>query len=322
MSALLSELDWIPADRHVKSVAIAGAGNMNLVERVTLDNEASLILKRAHGWVEKYPQIPAPVERAGVEAAFYGIVAGTYAGHAMPKHLGYNAAHAANMFEDMGNAADGMAAYTGQEIDGDVIDSVADWMAALHALQRPNDTRLTNLAMRELNAVHIFDFPLDLENGFDLDAITPGLQAAGDRLKNDAAFIAAVHAVGALYLGETRDERLSGVLLHGDLYPGSWLTTPHGVFIIDPEFCWIGPREWDVGVLLAHLWLSGQPAALRERLFSRYAHPLDRDLVNRIAGIEMMRRLIGVAQLPLTIDLAAKEALLDAARRLVLGTAA
>ena len=91
--------------------------------------------------------------------------------------------------------------------------------------------------------------------------------------------------------------------------------------MIDPEFCWIGPREWDIGVLLAHLRLSGQPAALSERLLARYSHPVDRALANCIAGIEIMRRLIGVAQLPLMIDLAAKVALLETARNLVLGTA-
>ena len=314
---MLHALGWLPAGANVVEVAIAGAGNMNLVERVTLDDGATLIFKRARGWVEKYPQIPAPIERAGVEAAFYQAVAGTAAGDAMPKHLGYDQAHSANLFEDLGEAADGMTAYAGAVIGDAEIDSVADWIAALHGLPMPDDARLTNRAMRELNAVHIFDFPLDPKSGFDLDAITPGLQEAGDNLKNDTAFVAAVRAFGQRYLGDA-----PGVLLHGDLYPGSWLKTPRGLFVIDPEFCWIGPREWDIGVLLAHLRLSGQPAALSERLFARYSHPVDRALANRIAGIEIMRRLIGVAQLPLMIDLAAKVALLEAARNLVLGTAA
>jgi 5-methylthioribose kinase len=313
---LLHALGWLPASVKVLRSAIAGAGNMNLVERVTLDDGTSLIFKRARGWVEKYPQIPAPIERAGVEAAFYEAVAGTAAGNAMPRHLGYDAAHAANLFEDLGEAADGTGAYTGAMISGDDLDGVADWMAALHKLPLPADPRLINGAMRELNALHIFDFPLDPQNGFDLDAITVGLQAQADLLKNDDAFVAAVGAVGQQYRGDA-----PGVLLHGDLYPGSWLTTPAGLFVIDPEFCWIGPREWDVGVLLAHLRLSQQPASLNERLLARYGHPVDRALVNRIAGIEIMRRLIGVAQLPLTIDLAAKAALLVEARDLVLGTA-
>jgi 5-methylthioribose kinase len=40
-------------------------------------------------------------------------------------------------------------------------------------------------------------------------------------------------------------------------------------------------------------------------------------LVRHYAGVELMRRLIGVAQLPLPVDLAAKRALIDVSRTLV-----
>lgn len=310
---LLVRLGWCPEGRRVAAVAVAGAGNMNLVERLTLDDGTTLILKRARGWVEKYPQIPAPIGRAGVEAAFYAAVAGSAAGAAMPAHLGFDDGAAANLFADLGAGADGMAAYGGATITADDLDAVADWTRDLHALAVPIDERLRNLAMRELNALHIFDFPLDPNSGFDLDAITPGLQSHADQLKQDVLFVEAVQAVKTLYLHSA-----SGVLLHGDLYPGSWLTTPQGLFIIDPEFCWIGPREWDLGVLIAHLRLSAQPENAPARLIARYADPVDKALVDRIAGIEIMRRLIGVAQLPLTIDLAAKVRLLEEAHSLVM----
>ena len=314
---VLAQLGWMPPGTRVTHCAAAGDGNMNLVERVRFDDGTTLILKRARGWVEKFPDIAAPVERAGVEAAFYTALAGSAAGDAMPRHLGFDVNSAANLFEDLGEGADGMSAYAGAIIMERDIDAVADWMAALHALPVPADRCLANPAMRALNAVHIFDFPLDRANGFDVDAITPGLQRAADALKNDQRFVAAVKSVRERYLGDG-----AGVLLHGDLYPGSWLTTARGLFVIDPEFCWIGPREWDVGVLLAHMQLSNQPAALSARFKARYRYPIDQALTNRIAGIEIMRRLIGVAQLPLAIDLAAKKALLSAARALVLGQTA
>jgi 5-methylthioribose kinase len=311
---VLTGLGWAPNGRYVTSVAVAGAGNMNLVERVTFDDGTSVILKRAHGWVEKYPEIPAPIGRAGVEAAFYAAVAGSAAGLAMPAHLGFDEGTAANLFADLGAGVDGMAACTGAAIAGADLDAVADWMRALHSLPVPTNARLANPAMRELNALHIFDFPLDPNNGFDVDAITAGLQSQADLLKQNTVFIQLVQQVKDIYLGD-----FSGVLLHGDLYPGSWLTTPQGLFVIDPEFCWIGPREWDLGVLIAHLKLSNQGEDAINRLIRRYDHPVDMGLTHRIAGIEIMRRLIGVAQLPLTIDLAAKTALLNEARTLVIG---
>lgn len=313
---VMALLGWLPADRRVVSVALAGAGNMNLVERVTLDNDTTVILKRARAWVEKYPDIPAPIERAEVEAAFYTAVADSAAGRAMPTHLGFSKAAAANLIADLGEGTDGMSAYSGKSISDDALDAIADWMLALHGLEGPYDDILTNMAMRTLNAFHIFDYPLDPKNGLDLDAITPGLQHLADELKRDDGFVAAVKAVGLRYLGSE-----TGVLLHGDLYPGSWLMTEAGIFVIDPEFCWIGPREWDVGVLVAHLRLSGQPEGTAERFIKRYGALLDHKLLNQIVGIEIMRRLIGVAQLPLTIGLEAKAMLLAEARDLVLGTA-
>jgi 5-methylthioribose kinase len=79
-AALVTRLGWLPEERSVQSVTIAVEGNMNLVERVTLDTGTSLFLKRAHPWVQKYPDIPAPIARAGVEAPFYRAVAGHAAG--------------------------------------------------------------------------------------------------------------------------------------------------------------------------------------------------------------------------------------------------
>ncbi len=313
-ATVLEILGWLPEGQSVTAVEIAGAGNMNRVERLRLTDGGSLILKRAQPWVEKYPDIRAPVERAAVEAAFYTFLAGTEAAAAMPQHLGFDQPNAANLFEDLGEASDGMAAYQGTAISEVVLDAVIDWMAALHALPVPSDPLLSNAAMRALNAEHIFRFPLDATNGFDLDAITPGLATCATHLKRDAAYSAAVASARDIYLGNS-----GGVLLHGDLYPGSWLVTPGGIRIIDPEFCWVGPREWDVGILAAHLILSGQSPALRARLFDRYPGPIDRALANRFAGIEIMRRLIGVAQLPLAIGIGEKAALLNLSRTLVLG---
>ena len=99
-------------------------------------------------------------------------------------------------------------------------------------------------------------------------------------------------------------------LLHGDYFPGSWLRSAAGLRIIDPEFCFFGPPEFDAGVMLAHMLLAGQAR--------RVAFPgLDRALVDRFAGIEIMRRLIGVAQLPLAFGIERKRDLLNLSREMV-----
>ena len=66
--------------------------------------------------------------------------------------------------------------------------------------------------------------------------------------------------------------------------------------------------------------LAGRPAALVAEVFADYgrAASFDRELVLRFAGMEIMRRLLGVAQLPFAADLARKQALLAVSRELVL----
>jgi 5-methylthioribose kinase len=98
--------------------------------------------------------------------------------------------------------------------------------------------------------------------------------------------------------------------------------------VIDPEFSFRGHAEFDLGVLLAHLHLADQPKVLRDAALARY-RPAPGAIFSlarteQFAGVEIMRRLIGVAQLPLGTahDLARKTALLEESRRLVLGSAA
>ncbi|MEM6583852.1 MAG: phosphotransferase [Pseudomonadota bacterium] len=316
---LLKSKNWIPAGANIVSITIAGAGNMNLVERVRFDTGESRILKRARGWVEKYPDIPAPIERAGVEAAFYQSVKGSVAGAGMPTHLAYDEPESANLLQDLGEGTDGMFVYGEADLPISQLNAVADWVSSLHEIPVTDSMRNTfrNAAMRELNALHIFNFPLDAENGLELDQLTPGLQAAADELKRNEHFVGAVKEVEDWY--QRPSSRPGDVLLHGDLYPGSWLTNSDGLYVIDPEFCWIGPAEWDIGVLLAHLRLSDQPPDLSAAFLERYGRPVDEVLLKKITGIEMMRRIIGVAQLPLDIDLARKKSLLEEAYWLVTG---
>ena len=150
------------------------------------------------------------------------------------------------------------------------------------------------------------------ENGIDLEGITTGLSALHRLVTGDEARMARVRELGAAYL----DAR-TGVLLHGDFYPGSWLRHRDGPKVIDPEFAFVGPPEFDVGVLLAHLVLTGHPA----RVPAAYRPPtgFDRGTANGFAGVEILRRLLGVAQLPLEADIQTKGRWIDQAAQLLAG---
>ena len=198
----------------VESVTPAGQGNMNLVLRVT-GPSSTAILKQARPWVEKYPDIEAPAERAAVEAAFYRTIGqDPVAARAMPRLLGEAPESGAVVLEDLGRSEPLDTCYDGDPLDNETLAAVCRYAARLHTLE-PANPILRNHAMRALNHAHIFALPLHRESGPDLDAITPGLQEAADELRKDHAFTNAVTSLGGQYLDDGPN------LLHGDLHAGS-----------------------------------------------------------------------------------------------------
>lgn len=309
---------WIDSGDAVRDVAPAGAGNMNCTLRVTT-RARTFILKQSRPWVEKYPDIAAPLDRALQEGVFYEVVA-THPPVAsmMPRLLGVSRTSRILMLTDLGKASDYTGLYQGDGIEGDVIDALVGYLSELHATSVESDRvgEFVNRDMRRLNHHHIFELPLAPGGGgVDLDSLTPGLQTEAGRLRDDHQYVEAVRRLGARYLDDGR------ALLHGDFFPGSWVRSESGVYVIDPEFCFFGPPEFDIGVFLAHLSLARQPAQIRKRVSETYKadEPFDGDLAARFAGAEMMRRLLGVAQLPLSATLVEKQRWLARSRQLVCG---
>jgi len=296
-------------------VAAAGEGNMNCTLRV-ITPRRRLIVKQARPWVEKYDHIPAPWNRSLVEAAFYETVAAVPGvGDRMPGLVHADPDARVLVLEDLGDGGDFTSMYTGVRLSDGERDALVDYLVRLRRIDVPAHRRamLKNQDMRTLNHEHIFHFPLVESNGLALDGITPGLQSAADELKRDARFVARVGALGSRYLED------GDTLVHGDYFPGSWVRARGGVAVIDPEFCFLGCGEHDLGVMMAHLILAGEIAADVDALERAAANGrADQRLARQFAGVEIMRRLIGVAQLPLSVPLERKQELLGRARRLVL----
>jgi 5-methylthioribose kinase len=296
-------------------VTRAGDGNMNCTLRV-ITPRRRLIVKQARPWVEKYDHIAAPWDRSHVEAAFYESVVGVAGvGDRMPGLLYADADNRVLVLEDLGDGGDLTSIYGGAPLQDEDADALADYLVRLRRVAVPAHLRhlLRNREMRALNHEHIFQFPLTPDNDLALDAITPGLQAEADALKQDASFVARVTQLGARYLAD------GPALAHGDYFPGSWVRTSRGVAVIDPEFCFLGIAEVDLGVMLAHLMMSGVEAGRIDTVARAAADErIDRGLARQFAGVEIMRRLIGVAQLPLQASLERKRELLGQAREMVL----
>ncbi|MGF1483468.1 MAG: phosphotransferase [Opitutales bacterium] len=295
----------------------AGDGNMNCVVRVQT-TQRTRILKQARPWVEKYPHIAAPWDRILREAKFLHLAArDPELAAGLPALEFLDPPNRLAIFEDLGTEPTLTGLYDLEPLGGDEAAALGTWLRRLHTLDVQGES-FPNSDMRALNHEHIFEFPLRADNELDLEAITPGLEAAAREIQADAALCAEIRRLGReVYLADSGTS-----LLHGDFFPGSWLRSGGRIYIIDPEFGFIGRPEFDIGVALAHFTLARQPDSVMKGFISGYGADNDAELALQLAGIEMIRRLIGVAQLPLKADMPQKRAWLAQARQWILNPAA
>lgn len=316
VEALLHRLGWLDDDECITTCERAGEGNMNLTLRLKT-TQRTVVLKQARPWVEKYDHIAAPWDRIIFEYRFYRRareIEGV--SEYLPAVLGFDGPTRVMLLEFLPGARDFTDVYLGTAASAPTareIDRLATFARTLHdATQRQPDPAFANREMRALNHEHSYQLPLREDNGLDLDAFEPGLSTAARELQRDAHYVALTHETGERYLADGQ------CLLHGDYFPGSWLRTDSGPRIIDAEFCYYGDREFDIACAAAHMILAGQP-----QLAQRFIEAYGRDILNehwlsRYVAAEVMRRLIGVAQLPLTLPTGQRAALLLASRQAML----
>ncbi len=309
LTSYLQQQQWLGPHEAITRTEKPGEGNMNFVVRVQT-NQRSFILKQALPWVHRFPQVAAPVARGKMEAIFYQLIDDhaellTYT----PALIGFDAHHYVLALEDLGTGADFTHLYhSPEQITEEQLGQLVHFLSLLHRVRaEPGGSRsLQNPDMRKLNHEHIFRYPFEEDNGMDLDAVLPGLQAVSLSYQQNGALKKRIAALGEQYLmpGDT--------LVHGDCYPGSWLRTVRGVRVIDPEFGFFGRAEFDVGVMLAHALLTGGPVYTPERILELYKPTgnWDESLAYAFAGVEVLRRILGLAQLPLSITLDQRVALL------------
>lgn len=306
----LAARGWIPDDARVVAVERAGEGNMNLTLRVAWETadgrRTTAIFKHAPPYVHKYPDIAAPAQRVVVEADFYRLVAPhpVLCGR-MPRFYHIDEAAHAALMEDLGSDGDYTNLYEGTRLGDDELGLLLEWLGGLHGLEATLDEwpRLANRELRVMNHAQQFEVPLgsppDGADAPDAGAFCTGLARAAATVRRDPVVRRRMYELGTLYLAD------GDTLLHGDFHPGSWLRTPAGPRVIDPEFAFFGPPEYDLGVLAAHLHFA------RDGDRSLDAYParsrVDTALKTAFTGMELVRRLIGVAQLPMRATLSERE---------------
>ena len=307
----LDGLGWLNSPKErVLRIEKPGEGNMNVVLRITT-SERSFILKQSRPYVQKYPQIAAPLNRIQVEQEFYKNIKGDGINPHIPKILGFSTSENLLMLEDLGQCEDMTSLYKKRKIKDSKLEELVTILAIIHETKDPVDFP-ANLEMRQLNHQHIFILPFLKDNGFQLNDVQNGLQELSVPYKKDKQLKRIVNQIGNKYLskGET--------LLHGDYYPGSWMTKGNRLYVIDPEFSFVGFAEFDLGVMAAHLIMATMNQNYMDKVLKKYKGFSDTKLTSQIAGIEIIRRLIGLAQLPLERSIKEKDYLLKMAHKMIL----
>lgn len=306
---------WLNAKEKVLYYNKAGEGNMNFVARIRT-NEGSFIVKQSRPYVEKYPQVPAPVERVLIEKEYYTAAAQSQFLHKLsPKIIGFDEANYVMAMEDLGEASDFLGLYSGKvALNKYEVETLVEYLTTLHELKPSNFP--DNGKMKALNHEHIFKYPFLENNGFDLNEVQEGLQELSIPIKRNKLLKAEINILGDSYLAN------GSCLLHGDFYPGSWLKTENGLKIIDPEFSFMGDAEFDLGVMIAHFKLVGieeEWIDFAKRTYQK-RRSLNSGLLDQYVGVEILRRMVGLAQLPLKLTISQKRKLCMEAEALILGS--
>ncbi len=317
LTKYLLDRKWLAPREDIQNTEKPGEGNMNFTLRITTEKR-TFIIKQSREYVEKYPQVTAPKERVLQEAEFYELISVVpELARAMPGIMGLDKENSVLIMEDLGKASDYTFLYRkGERIRENELMRIMEFAAQLHReiTVATAPKIISNSAMRALNHEHIFIYPFLMENGLDLDMVIPGLKSASIAFKEDVLLNEKAAELGMLYLADGKS------LLHGDYFPGSWLRTSEGVRIIDPEFCFFGPPEFEIGVTLAHLKMADQPENLIAKALNHYQSflKLDNVLLKKFTAIEILRRILGLAQLPLEIGLEKRVELMEEARKILI----
>lgn len=307
----LSDKKWLPDNETVESVEKPGEGNMNFTLRCETSSGNTFIIKQSRDFVEKFPQVPAPAERVLREAEFYDSIKSHKDLSSMtPKITAVDEENHIMLMEDLGESSDYTFLYQeGKSISEAELKNIMHFIADLHSnFNTDNCTNIIqNKDMRKLNHEHIFKFPFQKDNGMNLDDVLPGLEEVKQNIIGNDALQKALQQLGDIYLSDGKH------LLHGDYFPGSWLNTQGGLKIIDPEFCFFGPKEFEIGVCMAHLYLAQQPYPIIQKAMDFYKEkaPFDDVLMMKFMAVEMMRRILGLAQLPINQTLEERKALVE-----------
>ncbi len=346
---VMGAVGWLGDEEQVTTCASLG-GESSTVMRVELQELRggwrTAVLKQSLPWLRRDESVAMPADRWRGEHAFYAAVARVpEAAARMPRLMAANEERFLLLLEDFRGASSLTSLYGGGSLARGAAEVLGAFLRALRCGTRgePN-AEFAHGGMKTLSHRLLFEAPFDSPeqggNGFGpdgpapagdaLDATEPGLGEAAATLRSDRTFREALSELGSRFLDA------GACLVHGAFHPANWLLLPSGdVRVVDPQYSSPGDPEFDLGTALAHLLLARQPVEVVATFLSaatgveeagregpadaeEVEAGVDRPLVARYAGAEIVRRLLGGAQLPLEAENGFRRGLLETARTAVL----
>ncbi len=345
---VMGAVGWLGDEEQVTTCASLG-GESSTVMRVELQELRggwrTAVLKQSLPWLRRDESVAMPADRWRGEHAFYREVARVPEAAALvPRLMAANEARCLLLLEDFRGASNLASLYRGGSLGEGTAAALGGFLRELRRGTRgEQDAEFANGGMKALSHRLLFEAPFGSRgqggNGFGpdgpapagdaLDAIEPGLGEAAATLRSDRAFREALSELGSRFLDA------GACLVHGAFHPANWLLLPNGdVRVVDPQYSSPGDPEFDLGTALAHLLLARQPVEVVATFLSAATGAeeagrdgpadtegveagVDRPLVARYAGAEIVRRLLGGAQLPLEAAAGFRCDLLEAARTAV-----
>ena len=320
---------WDERQAEVREVS---DGNMNRVFVATGPGR-SLALKQALPWVRVAgPSWPMTPERAVAEARAYAQVAG-FAADLIPRIEAFDERNYVLVMEDMsdltvlrtalnnGGSFDGASARIGEFVAG--LSFATSDFGMSSAARKKLVAHSVNPALCKITEDLVLSEPyLDHEH----NRWHPGVTDLAEELRRDAVLRTEVAALRHRFMTSAQ------ALLHGDLHTGSVMVGRRGgadvVRVFDPEFSFVGPIGFDLGlywanVLIAELravalnavtdhpaqlglcwdafehsfltlWPSRVDTFFPDAYLDRFLREVFTDALG-FAGAEMVRRVIGYA---------------------------
>ena len=234
-----------------------GDGNLNLVFRITDEQNNSVILKQALPYARCVGESwPLTLDRARIEAQVllnHGAICPTYTANV----LHYSEIQALTILEDLGNLQILRTAQNNAEQFPKLAQHVATYLS--HTGFYNSDFYLTAQTKKAL--VSQFTNPELCQITEDLFFSDPYIEHERNnypkQLQNEVDAIQKNNAL-KLEIAKLKANFLSNpqTLLHGDMHSGSIFVDCNHTKMIDPEFGFFGPIGFDIGSFIGNLLLN------------------------------------------------------------------